>query len=75
MGTVSEGHGENFNQEISQIEKEYSGKWSPDMLAECCCSLIRETLTGGSKKQKMAKGVFNDFFIFRIKCIVTLFAI
>jgi hypothetical protein len=30
METVSDGHGENFNQDILQTEKGYSGKCSPD---------------------------------------------
>jgi hypothetical protein len=55
MAAVSEGHGENFNQDISQIEKRYIGKWIPDMLAEYCCSLIRETPTGENNRHKKVK--------------------
>jgi hypothetical protein len=50
MGAVSDEHGEKFYQDISQIEKRYSGKWSPYMLADSCCSLIRETPTGENKR-------------------------
>ena len=46
MGAVSNEHGERFHQDISQIEKKYSTKWSLYMLADYCCSLIRETPTG-----------------------------
>jgi hypothetical protein len=31
-----------ITQDISQIEKRYSDKWSPYMLAEYCWSLTRE---------------------------------
>lgn len=75
LEAVSEGHGENFSQDISEIEKGVQWKWSPYMLAEYYCSLIRDTLTGESKRQKKAKGVYNNFFLFRIKYILTLFTI
>jgi len=39
MGDLSDERGEKFHQDISQIEKKYSGKWSPRMLAEYCWSL------------------------------------
>jgi hypothetical protein len=39
MGAVSYEHGERFHQDVSQMEKRYSGKWSPNMLADCCWSL------------------------------------
>jgi len=55
MAAFSERHGENFNQDISQIEEGYSGKWIPDMLAEHCCSLIRETPSGENNRHKQAK--------------------
>jgi hypothetical protein len=32
------------------------------MLAEYCCSLIRDTLIGESKRQKKAKGVCDNFY-------------
>ena len=52
---VSDGHDENFNQDISRIEKGYSGKWISDMLAAYCCSLIRETQTGENNIHKKLK--------------------
>ena len=55
MGAVSAEPGEKFYQDISEYEKTYSGKWSPDMLAGYCWSLIRETLTGENKRQKKTK--------------------
>jgi hypothetical protein len=38
MGTVSSEHGDRFYQDIFQIEKRYSGKWSPYtyMLGDYC---------------------------------------
>jgi hypothetical protein len=34
MGVLSDKHGERFHQDISRMEKRYSGKWNPDMLAD-----------------------------------------
>jgi hypothetical protein len=34
MGTVSDEHGKRLQQDISQMEKRYSRKWSPNMLAD-----------------------------------------
>jgi len=51
-----------FRQHISQIENRYSKKWSPDMLADYCWSLIRETPTGKNKRQKKTKGMLINFF-------------
>jgi hypothetical protein len=58
---ISDEHGESFFQGISQTEKRYSGKLSPNMLADQCWNLIRETLTGENKRQKKTKRVFNEF--------------
>jgi len=55
IGTVSDEGGESFHQDISQIKKRYSGKWSRNMSADCCWSLIKETSTGESKRQKKMK--------------------
>jgi len=55
MGAVSEKPGERFYQDISEYEKTYSGKWSPNMLADYYWSLIRETLSGENKRQKKTK--------------------
>ena len=63
MGAVSDEHGERFHQEISQ-PKRYSGKWSPNMHADYCWSLVRETPTGEYKKQKSE--CLMNFFVVRI---------
>jgi len=55
MGAVSDEHGERFHQDTSQVENPYSGKWSPNMLADYCWSLIRETPPGECKRQKKTK--------------------
>ena len=34
MENISDEHGERFHQDIFQTEQRYSGKWSPDMLAD-----------------------------------------
>jgi hypothetical protein len=62
MGTVSEEPGEKFCQDISEYEKMYSGKWSPNMLADYYWSLVRETLTGDNKRQKRRSEGLMDFF-------------
>jgi hypothetical protein len=43
---ISDEHGETFHQDISQLEKRNSGKLSPNIVADYCWSLIRETPTG-----------------------------
>jgi hypothetical protein len=55
MRAVSDKHGEGFHQKISQTENRYGGKWSPNMLADYCWSLIMETPTGENKRQKKTK--------------------
>jgi len=55
MGAFSDEHGRRFLHDISKIEKRYSAKLSPNMLVDYCWSLIRETPTGESKKQKKTK--------------------
>jgi hypothetical protein len=40
---VSDEHGERLDYDISEIEKRNSRKWSPNMVADCCWSLIMET--------------------------------
>jgi hypothetical protein len=52
MGAIYNEHGKRFHQNIPQIEKRCSGKLSPNMLADYCWSLIRETPTGKNKGQK-----------------------
>jgi hypothetical protein len=55
METVLDERGERFKQDISQTEKRYSGKCSPNMLADYCCNLVRETPIGEYKRQKNMK--------------------
>jgi hypothetical protein len=52
MAAVSDEYGENA---ISEMEKGFDGKWSPNMLADCSWSLIRATSTGEYKRQKKRK--------------------
>jgi hypothetical protein len=54
-GIVSDEGGESSHQDIFKIEKRYSGKWSRNTSADYCWSLIRETSTGESKRQKKMK--------------------
>jgi len=55
MEAVLDEHGERFNQDISQIEKRYSGKCSPNMLTDYCWNLVTETPIGKYKRQKNMK--------------------
>ena len=70
---VSKEHGEKFCQDSSQMGKTYSGKWSPNMLADYWWSLIREAQTGECKWQKKMKWGFNVYFVVLIRYIVKLF--
>jgi len=45
MGADSDENGERFHQDISQMEKRYSSKWNPNMLADYCWMLVWETPT------------------------------
>ncbi|KAH9631061.1 hypothetical protein HF086_015046 [Spodoptera exigua] len=44
LGAVSDEHGERFHQDISDMEKRYQGKWSPNMLADYCWTIKRDQL-------------------------------
>lgn len=55
LGAVSDEHGERFHQQIAQMEKRYSGKWTPNMLADYCWTLKRETDPGEYKRKKTTK--------------------
>jgi hypothetical protein len=55
MGAVSDEPGERFYQDISEYEKTCSRKWSPDMFAGHCWSLIKEKLKKKKKKKKKKK--------------------
>jgi glycosyltransferase involved in cell wall biosynthesis len=50
IGTISVERDESFPQDIFQTEKRYSGKWSRNMSAEYCWSLIRETSIDKNKR-------------------------
>jgi hypothetical protein len=52
MGVISDQHGEIFHQDISRMEKRYSGKWKSNMLADYSWKLVRETQTEEYKRQK-----------------------
>lgn len=45
LGAVSDEHGERFHQVISNMEKRYQDKWSPNMLADYCWTLKGMYLT------------------------------
>jgi len=75
VGAISDKHGKRFQQDISQIEMWYSGKWSPK-LADYCWSLVWETPTGNKEEAKDDEWVFNKFFfLVRIPYIETVFII
>ena len=57
LGAVSDEHGERFHQDISIIEKRYSGRCNPSMLADYCWYLIREN-QHGIYKRKSGKKLF-----------------
>jgi hypothetical protein len=42
LGAVSDEHGERFHQDISNMVKQYQGKWSLSMLAHYCWTLKRD---------------------------------
>jgi len=74
-GAISDEHFKSIHQDVSQIEKRYSGKLSPNMLSDYSWGLARETPTDENKRQKKMKGVFSDLFIIRTPHIETLFII
>ena len=55
MGFVSNEDGEKLPQDISRMEKRYSSKWTPNMLADYCWMLLRETPREEYKRQKMTE--------------------
>lgn len=52
LGAVSDEHGERFHQDISRMEKRYTGKWNEKMLADYCWTLQRETEEEEYKRKK-----------------------
>ena len=51
LGDVSDEHGERFHQDISTMENRYKSKFKPNMIADYCWSLKRDT-SGSSHKRK-----------------------
>jgi hypothetical protein len=65
MGAVSDTHGERFHQDKSQMEKRYSSKWNPNMLADYCWTLVgrcKQKNTGHERRQN--KFLMVHLFIF-----------
>ena len=54
LGAVSDEHGERFHQDITKMERNYQGKWSPSMMGDFCWMLLRDIpeakYTSSSKK-------------------------
>jgi hypothetical protein len=69
MAAVANEHSKRFHQGMSQMEKRYSGKWSPNMWGEVL--LGRHHLVNIRAKKKME--CLMNFFVVRIPCIVTMF--
>jgi hypothetical protein len=42
LGAVNNEHGERFHQDISNMEKQYQGKWILSMRADYCWTLKRD---------------------------------
>lgn len=57
LGDVSDEHGERFHQDISRMESRYQGRWSPNMLADYCWTLIRDD-PDTKHKRKLVKRKF-----------------
>lgn len=55
---VSDEHGERFHQDISRIEKRYTGKSSMHMLSDYCWGLI--TVSNESHKRKASRNSFQS---------------
>jgi len=72
MEAVSDGHGERLHQDISQIEKKYIGKWSPNMFADYCWTLYKLAEIRGTRRKSEC---LVNFFLARIPYIETLFII
>ena len=56
LGDVSEEHGERFHQDISTMEKRYSGKWNERMMGDYVWNIIRDSSSAHhSRKTKSIK--------------------
>jgi hypothetical protein len=64
---LSEERSESFHQDISQMEKRYSGKWNPYMLADYCWTLVRETPTEEYKRQRRQSVSSFTFIYFYVR--------
>ena len=42
LGDVSEKQGERFHQDVKVMEERYQGRWNCNMMADYCCSLMRD---------------------------------
>ncbi|GBN31576.1 hypothetical protein AVEN_40865-1 [Araneus ventricosus] len=59
LGAISDEHGERFHhKDISMFEKRFSGRWNRSMLAEYCCSVIRDTQSDAYKRKQHKKKSF-----------------
>ena len=55
MSDVSDEHGEQFHQEISEMEARYKGKPSPALLADYCWTLVRDAKVSKHRRSSKAK--------------------
>jgi hypothetical protein len=75
MGAVSDEHGEMFRQDVSQREKRYSGKWSSDMLADCCWSIVVGHQLANVRRKRMKCLCSSDTVRGDIGHCVTLYVV
>ena len=52
---VSDEHGERLHQDISTMEKRYAGKWSQNMLADCCWNITEQVSIGSCRRMSYRK--------------------
>jgi len=52
LGDVSDEHGEKFHQTIASMERRYQNGWKPNMLADYCWGLLRDTEDTHRRKVK-----------------------
>jgi hypothetical protein len=60
-GSVSEGHGERFHQDIRELEKRYQGGWTVNMIAGYCWILNRESHCVESCGRKTERRKFHPY--------------
>jgi hypothetical protein len=44
LGAVSEEQGEDFRQDLKEVERSYQGRWNVNVIGDCCWMLHREIL-------------------------------